>query len=200
MRSIEQAADGVAEQRFSPVLQTQLLTLARAAIQAGLNQGTPLRLRAADYPSPLSEPAACFVTLTCKGALRGCIGTLEALEPLVEAVAYYAYQAAFRDPRFPALETEELAQLRIEISVLGPQQRMDIATEDQLLDTLCPGRDGLVLQEGASSATFLPQVWETLPTPAEFVRALKSKAGLAPDYWSAQMRCWRYQVVSFNEP
>jgi AmmeMemoRadiSam system protein A len=198
MHSFEQTADSTP--LLTPALQAQLLTLARAAIDAGLNGGDPLRLKVEDYSPSLSEPAACFVTLTRNGALRGCIGTLEARESLVEAVAYYAYQAAFGDPRFPVLEADELKLLRIEISVLGPQQLLNVASEEQLLDLLRPGRDGLIIKEGALQATFLPQVWEVLPNPQAFVRALKCKAGLAPDYWSAETQCFRYQVESFSEP
>lgn len=131
--------------------------------------------------------------------LRGCVGTLEASEPLAVAVADSAVGAAFRDPRFPALEAGELAQVHISISVLDRPQALPARDRAQLLSALRPGRDGLILEHGTHRATFLPQVWEQLPDPADFIARLLEKAGLPADYWSSGMQFQRYGSVSFGE-
>ncbi len=148
-----------------------------------------------------NHPVACFVTLheADTHRLRGCIGTLEADLPLPQAVAYFAQQAAFHDPRFTPLALAELAATEIEISVLSPLTALRVESEAELLQRLNPGIDGLELQAGVHRATFLPQVWQQLPEPQRFVAQLKHKAGLSPDSWGQDFRWWRFSVLCFSE-
>ena len=171
--------------------------VALEAIQYGLKTGGHLQVETPRYPPPLRELRATFVTLQKSGELRGCIGTLEAVRPLVEDVAYNAYAAAFQDPRFPPLEPQELASLDIHISVLTPAQPMQFTSEEDLLLQIRPGIDGLVMEEGLRRGTFLPSVWESLPERRDFLRHLKQKAGLPPDYWSDTIKVSRYTTESF---
>jgi len=171
--------------------------VARASIEHGLRTGRPLAVDTARYPPPLREPGASFVTLNEHGQLRGCIGSLEAIRPLVEDVAHNAYAAAFSDPRFPPLRASELPDLDLHISVLSPATPMQFDSEQDLIRQLRPGVDGLVLEDGYHRGTFLPAVWESLPEPREFLQHLKLKAGLPPDYWSDTIRVSRYVTESF---
>jgi len=175
-----------------------LLGVARESIRHGLRESSVLSLRLADYSRTLCREGASFVTLKRYGELRGCIGTLAAMQPLVENVNANAYSAAFRDPRFPPLAGSELAGLDIHISVLGTPEPMNFRSEHDLLRQLRPGEDGLIVEEGSRRGTFLPSVWEQLPQPGEFLRHLKIKAGLPEDYWSQTLRVRRYAVESFS--
>ncbi|WP_207063017.1 AmmeMemoRadiSam system protein A [Motiliproteus sp. SC1-56] len=179
--------------------QQQLLDVARQTLEAALASGQRPPALSVDSDSPLAAPRACFVTLHLEGALRGCIGTLEAKEPLLQAVAHFAYSAGFDDPRFSPVSAEELPRLRIEISVLSPLEELAVANDEALCAALRPRVDGLWLEAGTHRATFLPQVWDQLPEPRAFLSQLKRKAGLAPSDWPAGMRCYRYQVSAFAE-
>ena len=185
---------------YSAAEQSALLRVAYASIAAGLLTGKPLTINVADYPSPLTEKRASFVTLTQDRVLRGCIGSLEACRMLVEDVARNAFAAAFRDPRFPPLEQQELGALDIAVSVLGSPEPVVFASEQELLAGLQPGIDGLILQEQDKRGTFLPSVWESLPRPEDFLNHLKMKAGLPVGYWSRSVRVWRYTTESFSAP
>ncbi len=178
----------------------RLLRVAAASIAHGLETGRPLPVDPAEYPPALRVPGAAFVTLHLHGRLRGCIGSLEARRPLVVDVAENAYAAAFRDPRFPPLLAAEFPQVEIEISRLTPAEPLTVSSEAELLQRLQPGVDGLILEEGAHRATFLPAVWETLPDPREFLAQLRVKAGLPPDYWSPTLRLYRYRTEAFSAP
>lgn len=147
----------------------------------------------------LREQRSCFVTLNRGGALRGCIGHLEAVQPLVLDVVENAYSAAFRDPRFSPLGQDELTGLQVHVSVLSPPVRVEFSSQQALIAKLRPGVDGLILQEGRHRGTFLPSVWESLPDPVDFLRHLKTKAGLAPDYWSEGIEIFRYETESFQD-
>jgi AmmeMemoRadiSam system protein A len=148
----------------------------------------------------LDRPGATFVTLTQHGELRGCIGTLEAHRPLRQDVAENTRNAAFRDPRFAPLAAVELEITRIEVSLLCAPVPLPVAGEDDLLQRLRPGVDGVVLAYRGRRATFLPQVWESLPAPGDFIGALKRKAGLPADFWHHEIRIARYTVGKFREP
>lgn len=176
---------------------TLLLQLARASIAYGLTHGRPVAVSLLDYPERLRAPGAAFVTLHRHGQLRGCIGSLEARRPLVEDIAHNAHAAAFHDPRFPPLSPAELADLTIHIAILQPAEALAFHSEAELLAQLRPGIDGLILQEDAHRATFLPAVWEGLPEPRQFLNELKRKAGLRMDYWSDSIQAWRYTTESF---
>jgi AmmeMemoRadiSam system protein A len=176
-----------------------LLAVARGSIVHGLDAGSALRVDPERYPLSLKTRRPAFVTLHRGGELRGCIGHLEAEQPLVADVADNAYSAAFRDPRFPPLQREELADIEIHISVLSTPQPVTFKSEADLVHQLRPGIDGLILQDGLARGTFLPSVWESLAEPGEFLRHLKLKAGLSPAYWSDNIQVWRYQAESFPD-
>ena len=177
--------------------QSTLLSIALDSINSGLQHGKPARLNISDYSPPLTAQRASFVTLKHGDTLRGCIGTLDARTSLVESIADNAYAAAFSDLRFPALGASEVDDLSIEVSVLSPIEPVSVTSEQELLEKLIPGDAGWVLQENGNRGTFLPSVWASLGEPAEFLRHLKMKAGLTPDYWSDTVQIWRYTTDSF---
>lgn len=174
-----------------------LLRIAGESIRNGLQQGEPLQISASDFSDELQQRRASFVTLNRGGNLRGCIGHLEAVLPLIEDVAENAFSAAFRDPRFPPLSDREMTDLEIHISVLTPASPMDFESENDLLDRIRPGIDGLILEEGYHRGTFLPSVWESLPDAKSFLLHLKQKAGLPVNHWSDKIKVSRYQTESF---
>lgn len=176
-----------------------LLRLARDSIRFGLRHHTPLVPETAKLPPALVTPRATFVTLKKNGALRGCVGSLEARFPLAVDVARNAYGAAFRDIRFRAIEESELEDLQIEISLLTAPEPISHGSEADLLRQLRPGLDGLILQEGSRRGTFLPSVWTSLPEPEEFIRQLKIKAGFPPDHWSEAMEAFRYRTERLTD-
>ena len=185
---------------YTSAEQLSLLQLALRSIESGLRSTTPENVNSQEYPRPLTKLRACFVTLKNDGALRGCIGTLEARRCLAEDVAANAFAAAFADPRFQKLGRDELEYVDIGISVLGAKQMLRFDSQQSLIDMLRPGQDGLILQDRNIRATFLPTVWESLPQPAEFLNQLKIKAGLTADHWSDTLEVWRYTSESFSAP
>jgi len=169
-----------------------LLNIAQDSINEGLTKKQPLIVRVLDYGENLRQKRACFVTLEKKGALRGCIGSLQAYRPLVEDIASNAFFAAFRDPRFSALTIEEYKEISIHISILGFPESMQFDSEADLVRQIRPGIDGLILTDGDHRGTFLPSVWEQLPNAKLFFMHLKNKAGLPSNYWSNTLRVERY--------
>ncbi len=177
-----------------------LLRLARQALEDGV-RGKPLApLDWKTLPPRLREPGASFVTLTKEGQLRGCVGTLEAHQPLAEDVREHAVAAALEDFRFPPVRPEELLRIHIEVSYLTPLQPLEFDSPEELLKRLRPGVDGVVLRQGWRRATFLPQVWEQIPDPQEFLDHLCMKMGRPPGCWRSEgIEVWVYQVESFEE-
>lgn len=174
-----------------------LLDVARESVRYGLANGAPRPVRAADFEEALRPVRATFVTLNIDGRLRGCIGTLEARLPLVEDVTLHAFGAAFQDPRFQAVTAREVDLLDYHVSILTPNEPMDIRDEEDLLAQLRPGIDGLVIEKGHHRATFLPSVWSSLAEPRDFLHQLKLKAGIR-DADPAPLQAWRYQTESFG--
>jgi AmmeMemoRadiSam system protein B/AmmeMemoRadiSam system protein A len=172
-----------------------LLVRARNAIAAQLGQAT----QAEPAHPALNQPGATFVTLTQNGALRGCIGSLQAHRPLDQDVRANALAAAFRDPRFPPLTQAELARTRVEVSLLTAPQPMTFSDEADALRRLRPNIDGIIFSAGQKRSTFLPQVWEQIPDPRTFMAHLKQKAGLPADYWSSEVQLQRYEVQKWKE-
>ncbi|HYA65721.1 MAG TPA: AmmeMemoRadiSam system protein A [Burkholderiaceae bacterium] len=170
-----------------------VLTIARSAIAERLGLG---RLKEASHAA-LQQHSATFVTLRNTGQLRGCIGSLQATRPLALDVRENAIAAAFRDPRFAPLEVAEFAATSVEVSLLSAAERVEVASEQELLARLRPGVDGLILEFGRHRATFLPQVWEALAEPREFLAALKEKAGLPEGFWHTNMSVSRYLVTKW---
>ncbi|MDX1812370.1 MAG: AmmeMemoRadiSam system protein A [Gammaproteobacteria bacterium] len=184
---------------YSDEQQQILLETAAQSIQHGLQHRSPLIVYAHDFEPALRELRATFVTLQTQGELRGCIGMLKAIKPLIEDVASNAYSAAFNDPRFPPLGKTEFDKLDIHISVLTPARAFPVKDEAELLAKLRPGVDGLILRDGYYQSTFLPSVWESLPTPQAFIMHLKQKAGLSSNYWSDTISFERYETISFGK-
>lgn len=172
-----------------------LLPIARAAISRVLD--VP---HAADETAPwLAEHGACFVTLTQNGELRGCIGTLQAHRPLLADVKSNAVSAAIHDPRFMPLSVEELDITTVEISLLSSTTAMDVRDEADALALIRPNVDGIVFEYGRYRSTFLPQVWEQLPQPRQFMAHLRRKAGLPEDFWEEGVKLSRYTVTKWKE-
>ncbi|QYZ64822.1 MAG: hypothetical protein OI74_06360 [Gammaproteobacteria bacterium (ex Lamellibrachia satsuma)] len=176
-----------------------LMEVARASIRNGLEKGRSVPVEAADYSTELQAIRASFVTLNKRGRLRGCIGHLEAIKPLIEDVAENAYSAAFRDPRFPPLSPHEYDELDIHLSVLTPAVPLPFESESDLIQQLRPGIDGLILVDGMARGTFLPSVWESLPKAEDFLRHLKRKAGLPENHWSETLEIHRYETEVFPD-
>ncbi|MDQ1314368.1 MAG: hypothetical protein QG662_477 [Pseudomonadota bacterium] len=180
-----------------------LLKLARGEIGARLGYLAPSATDANWLAKPdanwLAEPGASFVTLTRQGELRGCIGTLEAHRPLGMDVRENAAAAAFHDPRFMPVSRAEFDEIRVEVSLLSPSEALAEKDEASVLAALRPNIDGVVFEYGHYRSTFLPQVWEQLPDPAEFMAHLKRKAGLPMDFWAENVRLSRYTVSKWKE-
>lgn len=172
-----------------------LLALARGAIARRLGIGNPPRTEA-DY---LHAHGASFVTLRQAGELRGCIGTLEAHRPLGDDIEHNARAAAFSDPRFAPVAVHEFDAIRVEVSVLSQPQAVAAGSLDELRTQLRPRVDGLILRYGGQRATFLPQVWDTLPDAHDFILQLQRKAGLPAGFWHADLRAARYTVEKYAE-
>ena len=173
-----------------------LLRIARGAIGARL--GVPGGTAPVDNDA-LGRPGATFVTLTQDDELRGCIGTLEPCRPLGIDVRENSLAAAFRDPRFPPLSAGEFGRTAFEVSLLSPSEAVRFVDAAQLAAQLRPGVDGVILEYGSRRATFLPQVWDTLTEPRDFLVALKRKAGLPDDFWDAAVNVRRYAVIKWKE-
>ncbi len=188
----------VTTDRLGSVERDTLMAVAFESIAYGLDNGCAPETKLDTYPEPLRQERASFVTLNKHGMLRGCIGHLEAFQPLVKDVADNAYAAAFRDPRFPPLKRSELSSIELHISILTPSVPLEFTSEAELLAQLRPGRDGLILKEGYNRGTFLPSVWDSLPQPEDFLRQLKRKAGLPENHWSGSVQIFRYETESFS--
>jgi len=177
----------------SPDRGAVLVAIAREAI------GERLGVAAArEHGEPwLARPAATFVTLRLEEALRGCIGSIDPRRPLGEDVAGNARAAAFSDPRFEPLDADEFAVVSVEVSVLSPRTPLVVASEEEAARRLRPGVDGVYLEYRGLAATFLPQVWESIPDPFEFLAALRGKARLPARFWDPAIRLTRYTVEKY---
>ncbi len=175
--------------------------VARQSIESAV-QGSGLpKLDLKSYSSILRAEGASFVTLTQNGILRGCIGTLQAYQPLVLDVREHAIAAALDDPRFPPVRMEEVADLEIEISCLTPAQLLDYSDAEDLIAKLHPGRDGVVLRDERRRATYLPQVWEKIPNVEDFLDSLCLKMGAPRNLWRHKhLLVETYRVEEFGEP
>ncbi|MEE8390697.1 MAG: AmmeMemoRadiSam system protein A [Anaerolineae bacterium] len=177
-----------------------LLKLARESIARHLRGEEPPPVDSDALPETLRGDGACFITLTKRGELRGCIGSLKARRLLVEDVRENAVAAALHDPRFPPVSTKELDDLHVEVSILNAPQPLSYDDSDDLIAKLRPGVDGVVIESGWNRATFLPQVWDKLPAPHQFLEQLCRKAYLPDDaYRKPGLDVYVYQVEKFKE-
>lgn len=177
-----------------------LLRLAREAMEYAVKGKVLPPLDLKSLTPLLREDGASFVTLTVDDNLRGCIGALEAYQPLAEDVREHAVAAALQDPRFPPVGDAELNRIRLEVSRLTAPHPLEYSTSEDLLKKLHPHVDGVILKDGFRRATFLPQVWEKIPNPAEFLSHLCQKMGARPNLWrEAKVQVHVYQVEEFRE-
>ncbi len=189
------------DQPLSSEERQQLLRLARESIERAV-RGAPLPdVDLASLPARLAEPGVCFVTLTTRaGELRGCIGALEAHQPLVRDVCEHAAAAALDDYRFSPVTADEVPDLLIEISRLTPPLPLHYEQPEELAQRLHPMQDGVVLRDGAHRATFLPQVWEKIPDPPAFLSHLCQKMGSPANLWQRKvLQVEIYHVEEFHE-
>lgn len=186
--------------KLTPDEKQLLLREARQALEIGVRGGKLKPLDQASLSPRLRSNGAAFVTLTEKGQLRGCIGALQAYQPLVEDVREHAVAAALEDYRFPPVQESELKDIHIEVSYLTAPARLEYAGADDLAARLRPGVDGVILRDGPRRATFLPQVWDQLPDVNDFLGHLCMKMGAAPDLWRrTHLDVQVYQVEEFHE-
>lgn len=174
-----------------------LLRIARASLAEAFGRGDRSLLD--DREPWLREPGATFVTLRLHGQLRGCVGSVHAYRPLFEDVWANARAAAFSDTRFPRLRREEFDAVELEVSLLSAPEPLSVTGEEEACRLLRPGIDGVILEAGDNRGTFLPQVWEQLPDPRQFLAHLKVKAGLPASFWPPDLRLWRYTVAKWEE-
>ena len=174
-----------------------LLNVGRAAIAHALN--LDFQCHVDESASWLQAWGASFVTLTQHDELRGCIGSLEAYRPLAADIKSNAVSAALHDPRFLPLSADEFETIAIEVSILSSTQRITARDEADALRQIKPGIDGIVLEYGRYRSTFLPQVWDELKQPQQFLAMLKRKAGLPVDFWASDLKLARYTVSKWRE-
>jgi AmmeMemoRadiSam system protein A len=189
------------ENKLTPEEQKTLIHLAREAIECSVKGEKLLPLDQASLSFHLREQGASFITLTAHGQLRGCIGALEPYQPLAEDVREHAVAAALEDPRFPPVQVNELNGIKIEVSRLTRPIPLEYKDADDLLSKLHPNVDGVILHDASGHrATFLPQVWEKIRDPAEFLDNLCNKMGVSHNSWrSRHFDVLTYQVEEFHE-
>lgn len=186
---------------YTPEEQAQLLRISRQTLEVVTAGGARPRLDLQILPPRLREERACFVTFLANDELRGCTGTLMARRCLADEVAVTTVQTAFSDPRFPPVVASEVPGIQIEISVLTPSMPLAYDSPDDLPKLLRPNIDGVTLQLGHYRSTFLPQVWERVPDPLEFLTLLSRKMGLPGDTWRhPRLHVETYQTVRIAEP
>ena len=185
---------------LSEIDKKKLLKIAREAITRVVRNEQLKRIKPQEHSQLLREPGASFVTLTIREELRGCIGTLEANQPLILDVQEHAVAAAMEDYRFPVVREKELQMINIEISRLTPVHLMDYSTPEDLVSKIRVNVDGILIKASGRRATFLPQVWEKVPDTEQFLSQLCMKMGAPPDLWrNKHLQIYTYQVEKFRE-
>jgi MEMO1 family protein len=195
------ALEYAASARLAEADRERLLSACMTALKSATRTGgaTPAPSSAKESPA-LSSWRATFVTLTEGGKLRGCVGSLGPHRPLIEDALANTAKAGMADPRFPPLEESDLAQLRLDVSILSHPRPIPGASESELASALEPDRDGLILAAGKRRALFLPSVWRQVPDARAFVRQLIGKAGLETNHWPEGLDARRFRVESFGAP
>ncbi|MFD2176839.1 AmmeMemoRadiSam system protein A [Veronia pacifica] len=178
---------------------SQLIEISRSVLTQHFNND-PLSLpEPAIYSEKLLKPAGCFVTLEVDHHLQGCIGAISSVLPLIHEVHNKTLSAAFQDRRFQPLVYEQLAKLSIEVSVLSSPEKLEVHSEQGCLDFLEENKVGVILSCQRYRSVFLPQVWEKLPIPFDFIVALKKKGGMDEHDWPDDMRVDVFTVDSAQE-
>jgi AmmeMemoRadiSam system protein A len=187
-----QSKAAVAGSRLDKAARTELLGIARRAVETIVREGRPPDLKTDN--ASLQTPQGAFVTLTIGGQLRGCIGTFREDTPLFRTVAQMAVAAAREDPRFPPLSAAELPKIHVEISALTPMQPVaDVGAIEV-------GRHGLYVTKGFNSGVLLPQVateygWDR----TTFLEQTCRKAGLPKDAWREGAKILSFEAEVFGE-
>lgn len=183
---------------FVNIYGQDLLTIAEKSLRAAVN-GERFRVSRKDYPDVLFDKGASFVTLTKNSKLRGCIGSLMPRQAIADDVAQNARKAALEDPRFKPVKPDEIADLTISISFLSGYEKIEFNSEQELLDQIVQGTDGIVLRDGNRQGLFLPSVWSEVEDKKEFLEELKLKAGMSPGYWSDNIKAYRFRTVEIKK-
>ncbi len=176
-----------------------LLQIARTEIAEALGQSVSVDENILEDTAWLQAKGACFITLMQQQQLRGCMGTLDAHRALLDDVKTNAKAAAFKDTRFSPLSSKELIKTQVEVSLLSPMQALNFIDEQDALNQLQTGVDGVLFEYAHYRSTFLPQVWEQLPDAKNFMTNLKHKAGLSADFWANGIKLSRYSVSKWKE-
>lgn len=176
-------------------MEKDLLELAKKAIEQDFHKNRELDTQelSKKYPQ-LLEKGACFATLELDGNLRGCIGSIIAHRPLIDDIIHNAKAAAFEDVRFPPLSQDEFQRVQVELSLLSTPQKLTYSSPEDLKEKIKPSIHGVILQKGSNQATFLPQVWEQLPTFEAFFSHLCQKAGLGSQCLKERPDIWTYSA------
>lgn len=182
------------------MLDAILLRIAKSAILSRFDDDMSVDEKSIlqEYPD-LAKDGAAFVTLKFDDSLRGCIGSIVPHRRLLDDVVHNAISAGFRDPRFNALSIDELSHLNLEVSVLSEPEILEYDDYEDLLKKVQPNIDGLILTHEKHQGTFLPQVWEQLPSTKEFLEHLSIKAGATPSIYSEHPIIYRYGVEHIEE-
>ncbi len=185
---------------IAPDDRATLLRIARASLRGRLKKGEAPKVIVSTFRAPLQTHGASFVTLTHEGRLRGCIGSLQAHQPLIADVAMNAVKAGTKDKRFRPLQSvEQLAKLKLSIALLSRPARLSFESREDLLARMAPGKSGLILEDEGKRGTFLPMVWKNLQTPEAFLAGLVVKAGLPKGHWSDAVKIWHFTADSIQE-
>lgn len=180
-----------------------LVQVARASVEQFVRRGAVAALNLAQLPTAVQRNGATFVTLRQEGRLRGCIGNVVEERPLAESVAQNAIAAASRDPRFPPVTSNELAELAVEVTVLTPLRLLAYRDYDDLLLKIQPVKDGVMLKLGARRGVLLPQMWERISTTANFLKATAEKANISQAQLLTRppiVAVYTFQAQHFMEP
>ena len=191
--TFEQALEASLSERH----RRELIEAAYATLRHIAAKGSPPNVSVASFPLPLRALRKTFVTIELDGRVRGCIGTLAPVNPLISDIVTNTYKAAMKDPRFRPMTPEELASAEVSISILSHMRPLTFASESELLDRLRPAVDGLAIRDGSRQSIFLPKVWSELPDPPEFLGHLKRKAGLTAQL-SPAAQAFRFTAETFG--
>ncbi len=183
--------------KFASIYGQDLLKIAEQSLQAAV-LGKNYSIVRGDYPEVLFDKGASFVTLTKNGKLRGCVGSLLPRSAIADDVAKNARSAALEDSRFAPVESSELKDLVVAISFLTDYEKIDFVNEEDLLEQIIQGTDGVVLRDGNRQGVFLPSVWGEYKTKKEFLEGLKLKTGMSPKYWSDKIKVYRFRTVEIK--
>jgi len=175
----------------------ELHRAARTTLAHVAKGGTTPAVELASFSQPLRAIRKTFVTLDLDGQLRGCIGSVQPVNPLVTDVVLNTTRAAREDPRFGPVTAAEAERIVITIAILSHPRPMTFTSEADLIAQLHPDVDGVILRDGGRQALFLPKVWQMLPNPVQFIRQLKAKAGLAPDTPCPGLQAFRFGAETF---